>query len=51
MLNSEQAASRVWIDHVELSSDMNHDKDYVGGVVWPGIDFGLTFHSTMGSLT
>jgi pectate lyase len=24
-----QAASKVWIDHVDLSSDRDHDKDYV----------------------
>lgn len=45
----EKAASNVWIDHVELSSDLDHDKDYVG-VAQPAIDSNLTLRSTMGSL-
>lgn len=24
-----QSASKVWVDHVDLSSDRDHDKDYV----------------------
>ena len=35
---------------MDLSSDMDHDKDYVG-VVWPGIDLNLTLHSMTGSST
>jgi len=31
VLTHEQKSSRVWIDHVDLSSDMDHDKDYVSG--------------------
>ncbi|PVF92985.1 putative pectate lyase 1 [Serendipita vermifera] len=27
-----QEASKVWIDHVDLSSDMDHDKDYYDGL-------------------
>jgi pectate lyase len=27
-----QAASKVWIDHCDLSSDMTHDKDYYDGL-------------------
>ncbi|CUA68913.1 hypothetical protein RSOLAG22IIIB_08157 [Rhizoctonia solani] len=27
------AASRVWIDHMDLSADMDHDKDYYGGLI------------------
>lgn len=28
-----QVASNVWIDHVDLSSDMDHDKDYYDGLL------------------
>ena len=28
-----QAASKVWIDHTELSSDRDHDKDYYDGLL------------------
>ncbi|EEB95843.1 hypothetical protein MPER_05125, partial [Moniliophthora perniciosa FA553] len=28
-----QAASQVWIDHVDLSSDRDHDKDYYDGLL------------------
>jgi pectate lyase len=28
-----QAANRVWIDSVELSSDRDHDKDYYDGLL------------------
>ncbi|KAG8716274.1 hypothetical protein FRC09_015917 [Ceratobasidium sp. 395] len=28
-----QAANRVWIDHVDLSSDRDHDKDYYDGLL------------------
>ncbi|KAG9033647.1 hypothetical protein FRB95_014535 [Tulasnella sp. JGI-2019a] len=28
-----QAASKVWIDHVDLSSDRDHDKDYYDGLL------------------
>ncbi|KAH9882771.1 hypothetical protein J1614_000137 [Plenodomus biglobosus] len=28
-----QKASNVWIDHVDLSSDMDHDKDYYDGLL------------------
>ncbi|KAG7451582.1 pectate lyase [Guyanagaster necrorhizus] len=28
-----QAASQVWVDHVDLSSDRDHDKDYYDGLL------------------
>ncbi|KAI0188756.1 pectate lyase a [Xylaria flabelliformis] len=28
-----QASKNVWVDHVDLSSDMDHDKDYYDGLV------------------
>jgi pectate lyase len=28
-----QAANRVWIDHVDLSSNRDHDKDYYDGLL------------------
>ncbi|KAF8602568.1 pectate lyase B [Ceratobasidium sp. AG-I] len=28
-----QAANRVWVDHVDLSSDRDHDKDYYDGLL------------------
>jgi pectate lyase len=28
-----QEASRVWVDHVDLSSDQDHDKDYYDGLL------------------
>ncbi|KAF9031358.1 pectate lyase [Hymenopellis radicata] len=28
-----QAASKVWVDHVDLSSDRDHDKDYYDGLL------------------
>ncbi|KAF2268967.1 pectin lyase-like protein [Lojkania enalia] len=28
-----QLASNIWIDHVDLSSDMSHDKDYYDGLL------------------
>ncbi|KAI5795632.1 putative pectate lyase [Geopyxis carbonaria] len=28
-----QAAKNVWVDHVDLSSDMDHDKDYYDGLL------------------
>lgn len=27
-----QASSNVWVDHCDLSSDMDHDKDYYDGL-------------------
>lgn len=42
-----QQSSRVWVDHVDLSSDLDHDKDYVSAMV-PGTVLVLTFRSTMG---
>lgn len=26
-------ASNIWVDHLELSSDRNHDKDYYDGLL------------------
>ena len=46
----EQYASKVWIDHVDLSSDMDNDKDYVS-VVLPEVCLDLTWRSTMDSST
>lgn len=28
-----QASTRVWVDHVDLSSDLSHDKDYYDGLL------------------
>lgn len=28
-----QASKNVWVDHVDLSSDLDHDKDYYDGLV------------------
>jgi pectate lyase len=28
-----QASNNVWVDHVDLSSDLDHDKDYYDGLV------------------
>ena len=28
-----QASHRVWVDHVDVSSDMSHDKDYYDGLI------------------
>jgi pectate lyase len=28
-----QASKNVWIDHVDLSSDLDHDKDYYDGLL------------------
>lgn len=28
-----QASKNVWVDHVDLSSDLSHDKDYYDGLV------------------
>ncbi|KAF8920745.1 polysaccharide lyase family 1 protein, partial [Mucidula mucida] len=28
-----QASSQVWVDHVDLSSDLDHDKDYYDGLL------------------
>jgi pectate lyase len=28
-----QASSQVWVDHVDLSSDRDHDKDYYDGLL------------------
>lgn len=28
-----QAANRVWIDHLDLSSNLDHDKDYYDGLL------------------
>ena len=28
-----QASTNVWVDHVDLSSDLDHDKDYYDGLV------------------
>lgn len=36
-----QAASKVWIDHCDLSSDMSHDKDYYDGLT--DITHGATY--------
>ncbi|PVF96910.1 putative pectate lyase 1 [Serendipita vermifera] len=36
-----QEASKIWIDHVDLSSDMSHDKDYYDGLC--DITHGVTY--------
>ncbi|KAI3613983.1 pectate lyase a [Moniliophthora roreri] len=41
-----QAASKVWIDHVDLSSDLDHDKDYYDGLL--DITHGCTEASLVG---
>ena len=44
-----QQSSRVWVDHVDLSSDLDHDKDYVSAMV-PGTVFGSHFSQYDGLL-
>jgi len=46
----EQYASKVWIDHVDLSSDRDNGKDYVS-VVLPEVGLDLIWRSTMDSST
>ncbi|KAG8718019.1 hypothetical protein FRC09_013293 [Ceratobasidium sp. 395] len=43
-----QEASKVWIDHVDLSSDRTHDKDFYDGLL--DITHGSTFVSVTNSI-
>ncbi|KAF5371473.1 hypothetical protein D9615_009602 [Tricholomella constricta] len=42
-----QASSKVWLDHLDLSSDMDHDKDYYDGLL--DITHGCTGVTVSGS--
>lgn len=42
-----QEASKVWVDHIDLSSDRDHDKDYYDGLL--DITHGSTFVSITNS--
>ncbi|KAG9098789.1 hypothetical protein FS749_002982 [Ceratobasidium sp. UAMH 11750] len=43
-----QEASKVWVDHVDLSSDRNHDKDFYDGLL--DVTHGSTFVSITNSV-
>jgi pectate lyase len=43
-----QAATKVWVDHVDLSSDQDHDKDYYDGLL--DITHGSTYVSVTNSV-
>ncbi|QRW22875.1 pectate lyase [Rhizoctonia solani] len=43
-----QASSKVWVDHLDLSSDQDHDKDYYDGLL--DITHGSTYVSVTNSV-